>query len=94
MTKPRISYIGTSLPLSAFNDPIVRQKLNKTSYQDWTNKTALTNYVDSLYVHPDSDVYLHVKCGCGIDYAYTLQADVPAVNTNCTCGRKLFKYAS
>jgi len=95
MVKPRILYRGTLLPTAITNNhPIIRQKIDKTTYQNWANKTALTDFVDSLYTPPDSDTYLYLKCGCGLEYIYATKTDVPAANTNCSCGQKLFQYGS
>lgn len=90
-TKPVLQHIANERPLSLDDNlPIVKQKNGSL----WSNKTALTNYVDSLYVHPDSDTYLYVKCGCGEEYSYTTKTSVPSSNTTCTCGRKIIEYGS
>lgn len=90
-TKPVLQHVATKRPLPLDgNLPIVKQKNGDL----WANKTALTNYVDTLYVHPNSDTYLHVICGCGEEYSYTTKTSVPSSDVTCTCGRKVIEYGS
>lgn len=93
-TKPIISYAAQQiLPLiPELNVSVVRKKVDKTTYRNWTNKTELTDYVDQLYVPPTSNCYLFIKCQCNMEHEYTNKTDVPATNLTCTCGRKLVEY--
>ena len=89
-TKPRISFIAQALlPVELSNNSLVLKK-NGTNYSD---KTELTDFIDGLYEHPDSDTYLYCKCQCGEEYSYVDKTSVPDSNTNCTaCSRKIIEY--
>jgi len=89
--KPVISYVANETIL---NIPIVRKKVSKTSYVNWTDKTEFTNYVDTLYVPPTSDCYVYIKCQCGIEYEYENKTAVPESNLTCSCGRKVIEYGN
>jgi len=91
-TKPILQYRGgPERPLTLDgNKAIVKQSDGNL----WANKTALTDYIDSLYVPPTSDTYLYVVCQCGTAYTYMLKADVPSSNVTCSCGRKIIEYSS
>lgn len=94
-TKPRIQYKADERPLTLDdNSAIVKRRVNKTTFVNWENKTELTNFIDTLYVHPQSDTYLYVICQCGIEYPYVNKANVPSSNVTCSCGRKVIEYGS
>jgi len=92
--KPRVEYRAQLRPLNLDdNASIVKKKINKTHYVNWANKTELTNYIDSLYVHPSSDTYLFIVCQCGNQFSYSNKTNVPSSNVTCNCGRKAIEYS-
>jgi hypothetical protein len=93
-TKPVIQYLDSKRPIEITNGCLVRKKIDKTTYVNWMNKAEFTNYVDQLYVNPQSDTYVDIICSCSKEYAYTTSADVPATNLVCACGRQLITYGS
>ena len=88
MNKPVISYVSNFKTIQ--QQPIIVNR-NGSLY---TNKQELTDFMDLLYVHPKSDTYIYVKCHCGKEYQYKTKIDVPENNTNCICGKVIFKYNS
>jgi len=93
--KPVIHYHADQRPFQLDNDsPIVRKKIDKTTYENWANKTELTDFIDSLYVPPTSDTYLCIICQCGTQYTYVDKNAVPSTDFTCSCGRKVIKYGS
>ena len=91
-TKPVIQYVGAKNSTNIEPFAIVRKKIDKTTYINWMDKTEFTDFVDLLYVHPRSDTYVYVVCGCGLEYIYTTKVDVPASDVTCSCGRKIIEY--
>lgn len=94
--KPVISYeVQQALPLvSQLNVSIVRKKIDKTTYRNWNNKFEFISYVNTLYVHPSSDCYVHIKCQCSTEYNYVNSSVVPSSNVTCSCGRKIIEYGN
>ena len=91
--KPRISYVAQLRPLTLdANASVVRKKVDESTMVNWANKTELTDFVDSLYVHPSSNSYVWIKCQCGIEYNYATKTAVPSGNITCACGRRVIKY--
>ena len=91
--KPRISFNSQERPLTLDNNAaIVRKRVNKTTFVNWNNKAELTNFIDSLYVHPLSNTYLYIICQCRREFIYSDKASVPSSNVNCSCGRKVIEY--
>jgi len=94
-TKPVIGYVANKIPLNTeLNVAIVQKKVDKTTFRNWNDKTELTDYVDSLYVHPRSDCYVYVKCQCNTEYEYANKVAVPGTNLTCSCGRKIIEYGN
>lgn len=89
--KPRLQCISVNRPLALDNNASL---LKKADNINWADKTELTDYIDLLYVSPNSDTYLYVKCDCGIDYIYTEKSDVPSDDVTCSCGRNVIKYGA
>lgn len=90
-TKPVLAFLSKPRPLQLDENASVVKKKTGTSY---TDKTELITYIDSLYVHPDSDSYLYVECECGNTYDYANSVAVPATNVVCSCGRNIISYSS
>lgn len=92
-TKPVINYqAGSDNPITR---PIsVVQKRLEVGYENWANKTEMTDFVDQLFVPPTSDSYINIVCSCGLEYDYVDKAAVPSVDLDCSCGRKLIKYGN
>jgi len=91
--KPRISYIekvSTPVPFP-LNTSVVRKRTGST-YVNWSSKSELTDYVDTLRPHPDSDTYLYAHCSCGRDYEYSDKTNIPSTSVVCECGRKIIQY--
>jgi len=92
-TKPVITYKDNNAPASTKSGSIVMKRVGST-YQNWANKTELTDMIDVCYAPPTSDTYLYIICGCGEEYTYTTKNDVPDSNVTCSCGRKVIEYVS
>ena len=90
-TKPRIKYVSNKRPIELDDNLSIVKKSNGVK---WNNKTELTNYIDSLYVHPNSDTYLYVECHCGETYTYANKSNVPSSSVTCSCSRKIIEYSS
>jgi len=94
-TKPRVKYqADAKFPAMMMSIPVVRNRISKKDYVNFTNKTELIDFIDSLYEPPSSDTYMQVICSCGMEHAYTTSTDVPNSNVTCSCGRVLIKYGS
>ena len=94
-TKPIISYRTEKKPLTLDgNKSIVQKKVSKTEYRNFTNKTELTDFVDTFYIPPTSDTYMEITCQCGTKYTYATKTAVPATNITCSCGRKVIQYGA
>jgi len=91
--KPRLKVqANASYPLALKNESLVIKRVDDT-YENFSNKTDLTDFIDTLYDPPTSDTYLQAICGCGRDYTYATKAAVPISNVTCSCGRKIIEYA-
>jgi len=93
-TKPIATYKAVDRPLALDENAAICRKRSGSTFSDWSNKTELTDFIDSLYKPQTSDTYLYIVCGCGTEYIYTLKADVPSSNVTCPCGRKVIEYTS
>lgn len=93
-TKPVIQLIDHAKPLGLVDGCIFRKRISKTEYVNWINKTELTDFVDSIWVHPLSDTYVYIVCCCKREYRYITKADVPASNVVCPCGREIITYGT
>ena len=93
--KPVISYETYMIPLiPELNVSIVRKKIDKKTYRNWNDKTEFIAYVDSLYVPPTSNCYVHIKCQCDQLFEYVNSSVVPSSSVVCDCGRKVIEYGN
>ena len=94
--RPRVKYqADAKFPLTTMmNISVIRKRISKNNYVNFTDKADLVDFVDSLYEPPTSDTYLQAICSCGMDHSYTTSADVPSSDLTCTCGRVILKYGS
>jgi len=89
-TKPVISFVDNKRPTELDgNLPIVK----KSDGNLYANKTELVAYIDTLWVHPDSDTYLYIKAHDDEEFIYATKDDVPADTVTATCGRKVIEYS-
>jgi hypothetical protein len=91
--KPRLKFkADANYPLALKNESLVLKRIAKNTYENFTDKTDLTDYIDEMYCPPTSDTYLQAICGCGQDYSYATKTAVPAMSVICSCGRKIIEY--
>ena len=91
--KPIVKYqADAKFPMISIS--VIRKRISKNNYVNFTDKTDLIDFVDSLYEPPSSDTYMQVICSCGIEYPYATSTDVPSSDLSCSCGRVILKYGS